>query len=843
MVDQVVTGKVALMSEEIWWAQRVKAWADEGFDVDAVIASLTEETALASELLLQYEAMVGRNRNLRRRVIDSPLTNDERAWWLERLDVLSKTESIAEEWNKNANLYFPWEPLIYRHKEEWREAGNSTQLRSLEKRLNHLDSSSIPATEPLLILFGDPTAENAISNLIAEIELEESRRRSVIKDMVELLNRDNIDGSQALEMDISTGLEYLSKLQNAADLVRSNRLKIEAEIRPFDSELAGKMISKDSIESSEQIEAVSSNFRSRLSTLNQNIGQWRNKGINFPHSDLVKPGELLDWEAGLEELENIIEIHLQALQRLNDFKTLWPNSVDEDELSGNLDRTEELIDLVDSLEQEWRRLELDGMETLDTWEIRGFAVDQWRQRFSEEPRSAFAWLNAELPRYERAFIMVNQLSNLDSSVENKDEVERRIAILKEYEKDDDLLEEMEDWIDIQTRRGARHRAMLELEWMDSLAKGLVDDENTAGLNLAQFEDLLANSKPRQSIPIDRLASGIIEEIEDWKQNGFSVEVILADLEQNPMTIALRMSNMRQGIDEHERLRERLESIDWRRDPELSVAINLELSRPDRLAALATSIPQLIQDLAKNQIADEHFKFIAWRPRKQNLPILMPIAQTTEDDAMEAILEEMETQSEPEIEPEIETETAPEPEIETETAPEPEIETETAPVPLNKEEPKVFKPVKGVDGFDELLEILGLESEEDVRRSLASHVGLEPRDMRVDRLLRLALRLMPKDDENDEVRFALIDDLASMAEKLTTWTRIRLEARHSSGTENLLEDSLKLGLALQRIPGPGTAIPLEADELDLPGFDDLPGLKHAVQNLGTRILLSRSGGVN
>jgi hypothetical protein len=83
----------------------------------------------------------------------------------------------------------------------------------------------------------------------------------------------------------------------------------------------------------------------------------------------------------------------------------------------------------------------------------------------------------------------------------------------------------------------------------------------------------------------------------------------------------------------------------------------------------------------------------------------------------------------------------------------------------------------------------------------------------------------------------------MAEKLTTWTRIRLEARHSSGTENLLEDSLKLGLALQRIPGPGTAIPLEADELDLPGFDDLPGLKHAVQNLGTRILLSRSGGVN
>ena len=855
MVDQVVSGRVALMAEEIWWAQRVEAWADEGFDVEAIRADLSKEPALASELLLQYEAMVGRNRTLRRRVIDSPMSNDKRADWLRRLDEVSLTDSVGEEWEMNANLHHPWEPFIHRYNDGWQEKGNAGELRSLQKRLNRLDPSSIPATEPLLILFGDPDAGDAISNLIAEIELEESRRVSVIHDMVKLLQADDIDGSPALEMDISSGLDFLSNLQSTADTRRSNRLKIEAEIRPYDLELAEKMAGKDSIESTQQIEAVASNFHDRLSTLNQNISQWRIKGIVFPHVDLVKPSELLDWEAGLEELENIIEIHLQALTRLNDFKTLWPNSVEDDGLSGHLDRTEELIDLVDSLEQEWRRLDLDGMEILDKWQSRGFAVDQWRQRFSEEPRSALAWLNVELPRYELAYELLNKLSILDSSVENGVEVERRIAILKEYEKDDDLLEEMGDWIETQARRGARHRSMLEMEWISQLQKGLVEDENTASLNLAQFEYLLANSKPRRAIPIDRLESKIKTEIEEWKGYGFTVDAILAELEQRPMDLALRMSNIRQAIETHKNLRARLESIDWTRDPELSVAINLELGRPDRLASLAASIPQLITDLAKKEIVDEHFNFIAWRPRKQKLSILMPVAQTTEDDAMEAILEDMETVAEEiKVESEVIVE---EIKIESEAIVE-EIKVEKEVIVEDKkvereaivEEIKIESEaiVEPIDlptshSLHDLLEILGIKDRENIRRSLASNVGLTPRDMRVDRLLRLALRLMPKGDGDDEMRAALISDLATMAEVLTTWTRIRLEARHNSGSGNLLEDSMKLGLALERIPGPGTTIPLEADELVLSGFDDLNGLKVAVKNLGNRISLSRAGGVN
>ena len=110
----------------------------------------------------------------------------------------------------------------------------------------------------------------------------------------------------------------------------------------------------------------------------------------------------------------------------------------------------------------------------------------------------------------------------------------------------------------------------------------------------------------------------------------------------------------------------------------------------------------------------------------------------------------------------------------------------------------------------ILRSLGLENEADmladngdinaVRRALAPHVGIEPRDTRLDRLLRLCLRLMPKGDESDEQRYALLALLAELANELSKWTRIRLEARHSGAQGNLIHDSKTLGEALNRIPG-------------------------------------------
>ena len=122
-----------------------------------------------------------------------------------------------------------------------------------------------------------------------------------------------------------------------------------------------------------------------------------------------------------------------------------------------------------------------------------------------------------------------------------------------------------------------------------------------------------------------------------------------------------MTAIQVAIAKHEQLRRRVSGLDWTRDPELSVAINLDLSRPERLSALAAEIPQLMMDLAQKQVADKDFTFIAWRPHKRTKPVLIPVPANNVEDTMEAILKDMEAS---EIEsPEDEIESSEEYEVE------------------------------------------------------------------------------------------------------------------------------------------------------------------------------------
>ena len=110
---------------------------------------------------------------------------------------------------------------------------------------------------------------------------------------------------------------------------------------------------------------------------------------------------------------------------------------------------------------------------------------------------------------------------------------------------------------------------------------------------------------------------------------------------------------------------------------------------------------------------------------------------------------------------------------------------------------------------------GMEALPEVRRAVAQHVNLGPRDVRVARLLRLTLRLLPTGDGHDERRSELLNELKEALPALQRWTRRRLEARHSGATGDFLEDAMTLGQALHRIPGLGRPVPLEVDRWPLP----------------------------
>ena len=211
------------MDEIHWWSERLDAWSHEGFNVEAFRNALRADPASGSELLMQFDDLVSKNRALRRRVIDSTMPREKKGRWLTDLDDVINTENLLEKWNKDASLNRPWEPYIHKAENRWAERGRRSNLSAIVKRLNALDPSSFSACQPMFILFDDVSSEALISSMLDEIELDEERRRQVVGEMIDLLGRDGIDASDARRMKINDALDHLSALQSRADNARKNR--------------------------------------------------------------------------------------------------------------------------------------------------------------------------------------------------------------------------------------------------------------------------------------------------------------------------------------------------------------------------------------------------------------------------------------------------------------------------------------------------------------------------------------------------------------------------------------------------------------------------------------------
>jgi len=874
-----------------WYYSRLEAWGESGLIIDALEDFLSKDSATSSERLQKAEYLVDLSVNLRHR-----LTSIIESWddeditlalgWKNDLKNPMVADQILVEYQNWAKGNRPWELELEAGALQWATDGMSDARKELLKRFDSLDSSNRAATIVVVPYLANPDNLELIKMELAEIERIEEKQNQLITDSMKHMLEAGYDVVYISELNLKDALDEIDKWYLLHDEHEQLRLLIIREIAPFDNSLADhhearrivlikEGLSADIQNLSSQIIAIADNLHQRLQILNDQLNNWRSIEIILPSEEDATAEELLEWESNLPEINGMINIHLNAMQNWQQIVSRWPERKHEGEaLVGRIEHTQDFIDIVESLQHDWRQIELDGLELVAKYEDVGLVMDDWRQRVVDEPRDSLQLLKAEGPKLDVRLQLIGDLNSLDSSFDGSAEVNKRVSILREIDADAELLTNMEQFIDKQARRGARHLRMLESDWLDLLGQGKADDKiSTSTLSIRAFEELIASTrrfgKSASASPtagdiiagetMKRLAAKTDQELAELEYRGWNVAHLRAEVNINLVATARKISNMRTKIPQHPSLCRRLKALPWQNDVALALDTELELRKPDTIENLHNTIPQFLRHLASRSVEDPDFTFTSWSPSPMRQTLVPMVSKDGKEvllprdglpDVHEAILEAMEAETisrQDVVIPAVENKIVGKPAVEEKVKVEnnsnqnlnaaSEEEVGNALVAL-----QALLTNLGLKEEAELVQKEGAESLNSVRRNLASHVGIEPRDMRVDRILRLAIRLIPRHEDGDDARAELLSQLSSAVSEMGKWSRLRLEARHSGASGNFLDDAITLGIALKRIPGPGISLPLMADQLELPHPTELVELKNGVNHVVNSIRLPPVGGV-
>ena len=855
------------------------AWEALGFDKSL----LREQTAsIKPSEVAEFHSMIESAQRLQNRMepFRAAGTIDNLLNQFKNPNDWEATQRSFLEWTRDNA---PWESGYYRWYPKWEvDEERRSQFWNIMNLSATLDESSWTSLDLLLPLMGDP--EN-YSNIIDELEQlvqDEQRQHNLLEKAVLQLKEKgySVDLESLKIIERFDEVERLQRYSNQLDLLQ---LQIQSNIVPFDPVLADtfmgrveKLIqtpSEDLQTLEKNVTTISEHLQARLDEMNALIRLWHSEGYTYEGRSRILPEELLEWEHLLPEIEQQYHRHSGAFERWKEIKKLWNHEdASIEQIVGKLEHTDALLDKIDALEQQWTEKELQGASLIERWEQLGFEMDIWRYKITQEPRQGWDELNQQVPFYERANLLLENMLQLDTSLGGEEETENRSTILRTMDLDADLLDEMQHWLDKKTLRNTRHRRMLQTEWERAVREGKADPDKTFA-DLHTFETAVASLEQRsQNIMSAGATSHAIErtkaELLRLEERGWNITELLQLQEQQPDAFFQQFSQAIEAMSRIQSIQRRLANMDWRRDVQRASEVSIKVRNPLELMKLEQQIPALIRYLAEREIEDEAYFYPVWLPEQR--PILLPKEQTrirkapaknqpqsTLEEAHEAMLEAMDSEPATEVE---EVEENPNT-IQTTSLPVDEdiksIEEEGA---LVVEEPKTtIEPVSSsvVEGdltsYERLLRLIGLTEEADilvgssdisnVRRALASYVGDEPRDLRVDRLLRLVLRLLPLGDDDDSKRSEMIDLLGEAIPKYNQWVRMRLEARHLGASGDFFEDATRLGTALNRVPGPGVRLPLKADVLPLPETSNLNELKQQTERLVQSLNLPTAGGIN
>ena len=918
--------------------QHLQHWGALGFDTSTIEL---ESSPVSTSSLEEIERIIQSALSLRQRMLPfrHHIEVDE---LLQNLQNPMLWEAIQDEFQHWSQSNAPWESNYNRTNTLWSvDEESQSQYEEIISACASLDESSWASLDLLLPLLSDPQNYAEIIMTVNGLSADEERQKVLLdKAMIQLKEKGfDLDLNSMNLIEQFNELERFQDYSNQLDLLRLN---IQSSILPFDPILAETFEKRtneligppsDAIKTIEDnVKTISEHLQTRLQEMNALLREWNVAGFSYEGRSQILPSELLEWEHILPEVEQQYHRHAGALERWKEIMKLW-NIQDSsiEGLAGKIEHTDAFLDKIEELEQQWTQKELQGASLIEQWEQFGFEMDVWRYKITQDPRQGFEELQQQVPVYERANNLLDKMLQLDTSLGGEEEVERRSVILRTMDLENDLLDEMEDWIERRTVRNTRHRRMLQSEWEEAVRNGKADANKTFS-DLYSFEEAIASfeqqhhlSKSASTHALERSKTELLR----LEERGWNITELLNLHEKQSDAFFHQFSQAMDAITRIQSIQRRISGLDWRRDPKRADELAMQVRNPLELVRIEQQIPAFIRHLAERPIEDEAYTFLVWLPKQR--PVLLPRGQSlirkepakvqpqsTLEEAHEAILEAMDhdpatvideaTPEEAEVSPEHEVEipnfrkrsegfrrTGKHPkyleamsdeeffaddkwsierwswwrekygekeqirEDGEKTALTTPIEEVVDVAPPEGEEVEVVAPtstsvVEGdLTSYERLLRLIGLTEEADilagsgdisvVRRALASHVGTEPRDVRVDRLLRLILRLLPQGDQGDRERSKMIDAIGEILPKYNQWVRMRLEARHMGASGTFFEDAIRLGTALQRVPGPGVRVPLHADAYPLPEPSNLNELHQQTERLIQSMHLPAAGGIN
>ncbi|MED5291256.1 MAG: hypothetical protein VX778_03420, partial [Candidatus Thermoplasmatota archaeon] len=381
-------------------------------------------------------------------------------------------ETIQNEFLRWTKTNAPWESNYFRMNPAWSDdEASQSQYQEIISACTLLDESSWASLDLLLPLLSNPDNYSEIMMTLNELANDEERQKTLLNKAITQLKEKGFD----IDIDSMNLIEKFNEIERYQDY--SNQidllsLSIQTSILPFDPVLAETFEKRtreligppsDEIKTIQNnVTTISEHLQTRLQEMNALIREWNSEGFSYEGRSQILASELLEWEHILPEVEQQYHRHAGALERWKEITKLWDlQDASIEGLAGKIEHTDAFLDKIEELEQQWTQKELQGASLIEQWEQFGFEMDVWRYKITQDPRQGLAELHQQLPVYERANALLDKMLQLDTSLGGEEEVERRSIILRTMDLENDLLDEMQDWIEKRTVRNTRHRRMLQ----------------------------------------------------------------------------------------------------------------------------------------------------------------------------------------------------------------------------------------------------------------------------------------------------------------------------------------------------------------------------------------------